>query len=71
MENILIFLLSKTLKTYKMPVLLVYNLERDNILKFSQGLNAKSLYPTNIERQKVSLALKIFHSENLDQSISV
>ena len=38
----------------------VYNKERGNLLKLASLLTNTAVNPTNIERQKVHLALKIF-----------
>lgn len=42
---------------------MLHNVEEKKILKLAPTLNYKALYPTNIERQKVSLALKIFNEK--------
>ncbi|GBO42376.1 hypothetical protein AVEN_90225-1 [Araneus ventricosus] len=40
----------------------LYDIESSELLKFGIGLTRKALWPTNLERQNVSLALKIFSS---------
>lgn len=42
----------------------LYDLEKNYLIKYSHKLSYKSLYPQSVERQKVSLALKIFCQEN-------
>ncbi|KAG0415443.1 hypothetical protein HPB47_007385 [Ixodes persulcatus] len=39
----------------------VFNLECDQLLRYGVSLSRKTLNPSNIERQNVKLALKIFH----------
>jgi Transposase protein len=39
----------------------LYNVERNNLVRFANTLNAKSLFPSPIERQNVKLALNIFN----------
>ncbi|XP_071032981.1 transposable element P transposase [Parasteatoda tepidariorum] len=46
----------------------IYDIESTELLKFGLGLTRKALWPTNLERQSVSLALKIFN-RNLVQGI--
>ena len=38
----------------------LYDSEKDSIVKMAPGLNRKALFPSNLERQNVKLALKIF-----------
>ncbi|GBM25061.1 hypothetical protein AVEN_96647-1 [Araneus ventricosus] len=38
----------------------LYDLECSSLLKFGYGLTRKALWPTNLERQNVKLALKLF-----------
>jgi hypothetical protein len=38
----------------------LYDIEKDSIVKLAPGLTHKALYPGNLERQNVQLALKIF-----------
>ncbi|GBN17217.1 hypothetical protein AVEN_87596-1 [Araneus ventricosus] len=40
----------------------IYDIESSELLKSGIGLTRKALWPTNLERQNVSLALKIFSS---------
>ncbi|CAL1272772.1 unnamed protein product [Larinioides sclopetarius] len=40
----------------------LYDLESSNILKFGYGLTRKALWPTNLERQSVKLALKLLNT---------
>ncbi|GBN49549.1 hypothetical protein AVEN_64732-1 [Araneus ventricosus] len=40
----------------------IYDIESSELLKFGIELTRKALWPTNLERQNVSLALKIFSS---------
>lgn len=40
----------------------LHELEHDKLLKFGYSLNVKALFPSNIEKQNVKLALKIFNS---------
>lgn len=44
---------------------LMYELEKNNLLKFGHTLSSKVLYPTNIQKQNVKLALKIFNDNNI------
>ncbi|XP_054720810.1 uncharacterized protein LOC129230437 [Uloborus diversus] len=46
----------------------MYEIESKQLLKFGYGLTRKALWPTNLERQNVGLALKIFN-RNLVQGI--
>lgn len=39
----------------------LHRLEHDKLLKFGYSLSVKALFPSNFERQNVSLALKIFN----------
>ena len=39
----------------------LYEVEYNDLVKYSYGLNLKALYPTSIERQNVKLAMKIFN----------
>lgn len=39
----------------------LHNLEHDKLLKFGYSLNLKALHPSNLERQNVKLALKVFN----------
>lgn len=39
----------------------LHQLEHDKMLKVGYSLNLKALFPTNMERQNVSLALKVFN----------
>ncbi|GBM41413.1 hypothetical protein AVEN_172191-1 [Araneus ventricosus] len=41
----------------------LYDLECSSLLKFGYGLTRKALWPTNLERQNVKLALKLFSTD--------
>ncbi|GBN91237.1 hypothetical protein AVEN_21324-1 [Araneus ventricosus] len=41
----------------------LYDLECSSLLKFGYGLTCKALWPTNLERQNVKLALKLFSTD--------
>ena len=43
----------------------LYESEKDNIVKQAPALTYPALYPSNIERQNVKLALKIFDEKNI------
>lgn len=43
----------------------IYRSEKNNLLKEAHSLSWKALYPHSLERQKVSLALKIFNESNI------
>lgn len=47
---------------------MLYEIESVNLLKYGYTLSSKALWPTNMERQKVSLALQIFNS-NISQGL--
>lgn len=44
----------------------IYSKEKESLLKFGYKLNHKALYPSNVDRQKVSLVCKIFNYENIN-----
>lgn len=46
----------------------IHELEHDKLLKFGYSLNLKALYPTNLERQNVKLALNVFN-ESIMQAL--
>lgn len=43
----------------------IHELEHDKLLKFGYSLNLKALYPTNLERQNVKLALNVFNESTM------
>lgn len=43
----------------------IYSKQKKSLLKYGYKLNHKALYPSNVERQKVSLVCKIFNYENI------
>jgi hypothetical protein len=43
----------------------LYNSEVDSVVKLAPGLTRKALYPSNLERQNVQLALKVFDEKVL------
>lgn len=47
------------------PLRNIYNKEKYSLLKYEYKLSHKALYPSTIERQKVSLVCKIFNYENI------
>lgn len=43
----------------------LYEREKSSVIKYGHKLSYKSLYPSNIEKQKVSLVLKVFNDANI------
>ena len=43
----------------------MYHLERSQIIKYAHQLTGKSMYPSNLEKQNVLLAVKVFHESNV------
>ena len=43
----------------------MHGLESNKLIKYNTTLTLKALYPSNIERQQVSPALKIFNNDNI------
>lgn len=48
----------------------MYEIESHNFVKYGYSLTIKSLYPTNLERQNVKLAIQIFN-ENLAEGLMI